>query len=289
MKANIFRFHKPIIITFFAVLLFLLIIVTDQLGHNRQLNAEFRPLINLPKVSDNLAQDNADSSIEKTSTQSIKASLVSNQTYQTTKAFEEYQPQYFRATIDSSNYGDRYSTDIHGRTLNNQPIVVLHETVGSATSAINTFKTHHSSDSNQSSYHALITLNGTIVYLVPSDKRAYGAGNSIFKSSWGVETVQTNPHLPASVNNFAYHISLETPPDGRNKPGNSYHSGYTDNQYKSLAWLLALSSIPDERITTHREVDLSGHRFDPRSFDFDEFFRVLHTYRQPTVGKVSIQ
>lgn len=264
MKANIFCFRKPIIITFSIVALSLLML-------------------------SNLAQDNADFLIKKTSIQPVQASLVSNHTYHTTKAFEEYQPQYFRATIDPSNYGDRYRTDIHGRTLNNQPIVVLHETVGSATSAINTFKTHHSSDNHQSSYHALITLNGTIIYLVPSDKRAFGAGNSVFKSPWGIETVQTNPNLPASVNNFAYHISLETPPDGRKKSGNSYHSGYTDNQYKSLAWLLALSSIPDERITTHQEVDLSGHRFDPRSFDFDKFFRVLHTYRQPTPEKVSTQ
>lgn len=211
----------------------------------------------------------------------VRAFATANSPYQTTKAFAEYRPRYTVAHIDPSNYGDRYSTDVSGNTLTNQPIAVLHETVGSASSAINTFRRSNSQDSQQSSYHALITLDGTIIYLVPAEKRAFGAGNSAFQGATGIETVQTNPNLPASVNNFAYHISLETPIDGRMKSGNSYHSGYTDNQYKSLAWLIALSSIPDDRITTHKAVDLSGHRFDPRSFNFDKFFTVLHSYRQP--------
>lgn len=202
--------------------------------------------------------------------------------YQTTAAFEQYQPKYGAVTIHPTNYGDRHSVDVNGNSINNQPIVVLHETTNSALSAINTFRTPHYNDNNQVSYHALIALDGTVIYLVPSDKRAFGAGNSVFEGSQGLETVQTNPDLPASVNNFAYHISLETPPDGRGS-NQADHSGYTDSQYKSLAWLLALSSIPDERITTHQAVDRSGHRFDPRSFDFDKFFEILHTYRQPTV------
>ncbi len=211
----------------------------------------------------------------------VRASTLGSPSYQTTKAFQEYQPRYTVAEIDPSNYGDRYKTDVRGNVLSNEAIAVLHETVGSASSAINTFRRSNSQDSQQASYHALITLDGTIIYLVPAEKRAFGAGNSAFKGAMGIETVQTNPNLPASVNNFAYHISLETPVDGRRKSGNSYHSGYTDNQYKSLAWLIALSSIPDERITTHKDVDLSGHRFDPRSFDFEKFFAVLHGYRQP--------
>ena len=207
-------------------------------------------------------------------------------TYKTTVAFQEYKPKYFQAAIDPSNYGDRYSVDLYGNPSNNEPIVVLHETTNSLTSAINTFRTPHGEDSRQVSYHALIALDGTIIYLVPSDKRAFGAGNSVFVSPQGAETVKTNPNLPSSVNNFAYHISLETPPDGRAQTNQSYHSGYTDSQYKSLAWLLALSSIPDDRITTHKDVDRSGQRFDPRSFDFDKFFQILHTYRQPTTNDV---
>lgn len=289
MKANILRFRRLIIITCCAFLLSFSTTVLNQYMQHKYQTAQSIKLIDLPKINRNLTRNIASFLTTQGSPRLAQASLVSNKTYKTTKAFAEYQPEYFKVDINPSNYGERYATDVYGKTLYNQPIVVLHETVGSASSAINTFKTYHSDDKNQSSYHALITLNGTIVYLVPSDKRAFGAGNSVFNSSLGTETVQTNPNLPASVNNFAYHISLETPPDGRTKSGNSYHSGYTNNQYKSLAWLLALSNIPDERITTHKEVDLSGHRFDPRSFDFNQLFSILHTYRELSTGKVSIQ
>lgn len=199
--------------------------------------------------------------------------------YQTTQAFSQYQPKYKVIWAHSTNYGDRFATDTRGNPLYHQPIAVLHETVGSASSALNLFKRPHYKDSQQVSYHTLITLDGTVIYLVPPEKRAFGAGNSAFKSSRGTETVQTNPKLAPSVNNFAYHISLETPADGRNN--SRTHSGYTTAQYKSLAWLLAQSSIPDERITTHREVDLSGSRLDPRSFDFKKLMPILHSYRQP--------
>lgn len=201
--------------------------------------------------------------------------------YQTTKYFQKYKPNYTVVLADPSNYGDRYSVDLNGSPVRNQPIVVIHETSNSASSAINTFKTHHTNDNQQVSYHSLITLDGTIVYLVPPEKRAYGAGNSVFEGIWGIETVKTNPSLPPSVNNFAYHVSLETPVEAHGKYQYKTHSGYTDLQYKSLAWLIAQSNIPDERITTHRAVDRSGQRIDPRSFDFSKFFDLLHKYRQP--------
>ena len=216
-----------------------------------------------------------------------KATNSADSAYKTTPAFEQYQPRYTQVAIHPSNYGDRYGRDIHGNSLDNSPLVVLHETTNSAMSAINTFRTAHSNDSNQVSYHALITLNGTIIYLVPSDKRAFGAGNSVFESPDGEETVKTNPNLPSSVNNFAYHISLETPLDGRRTPPQEHHSGYTESQYKSLAWLLALSNIPDNRITTHKKVDRSNFKIDPRSFDFERLFQFLHAYRQPAIAKVS--
>lgn len=211
-----------------------------------------------------------------------QAPTTSVVTYQTTEAFREYKPKYAVILAHATNYGDRYGSDIYGRRLTNQPLAVLHETVGSAQSAINTFRTPHPHDHQQVSYHALITLDGTIVYLVPPDKRAFGAGNSVFVGKYGAEAVQTSPKLPPSVNNFAYHVSLETPVDGRGKFAKKmHHSGYTESQYKSLAWLLATCSIPDERITTHQKIDRSGQRSDPRSFDFNRFLAILHTYRQP--------
>lgn|GEM_PF-658855 len=175
------------------------------------------------------------------------------------------------APADPSNYGERFLVDAAGNPIYNDPIVVLHETVGSADSAINTFQTYHPRDDDQRSYHALVRRNGTVVYIVPPEYRAFGAGNSVFDGPYGPETVRTNPNFPPSVNNFAYHISLETPSDGRGNQ--SGHSGYTRAQYQSLAWLTARTGVPWERITTHRAVDRSGSRRDPRSFDANQFAR----------------
>ncbi|MEA5581286.1 peptidoglycan recognition family protein [Nodularia harveyana UHCC-0300] len=212
-------------------------------------------------------------------------SVSSNQSsgrYRTTAAFNQYIPDYDIIAVHPSNYGERYSQDVNGLPLNNQAIIVLHETGDSAASAVNFFKTLNQDDNVQASYHALIQLDGKIIYLVPPDKRAYGAANSVFESPNGVETVITNPDLPSSVNNFAYHVSLETPPDGRGNNFLKSHSGYTELQYNSLAWLIAQSQVPDYRITTHAAVDRSGQKNDPLSFDGDKFLRLLHSYRELT-------
>ena len=201
------------------------------------------------------------------------------------KANTGYTPREEVALIDSSNYGDRFLRDVNGNPATLEPIVVLHETVGSANSAINFFRNYHPNDADQASYHSLIRLNGTVVYLVPPDKRAYGAGNSVFIGPNGVETVQTKPKFPPSVNNFAYHISLETPADGEHN--GSRHSGYTQAQYQSLAWLVAKTGVPDERITTHKGVDRSRSRMDPRSFNTDRFFKLLSTF--PRTNEISIR
>ena len=204
--------------------------------------------------------------------------------FTTTYAFKSYTPKYVVAWADPSNYGDRFATDVYGTPVNNPPIIVLHETTNSAQSAVNTFRSNNSQDENrQVSYHTLIARNGLVVYLVPPDKRAFGAGNSVFDGLNGSETVQTNPTLKPSVNNFAYHVSLETPPDAWDKNVSS-HSGYTDEQYNSLAWLVAQSDVPDERITTHRAVDRSGQRIDPVSFDFDKFYSILHSFREIAIN-----
>lgn len=209
----------------------------------------------------------------------VSKAQLPKQAFATTATFRSYKPKYTIAWADPSNYGERFVTDAFGTPVNNPPIIVLHETTNSAQSAVNTFKTNHINDENkQVSYHTLIARTGLVVYLVPPDKRAYGAGNSIFESANGIETVQTNPLLKPSVNNFAYHVSLETPPDAWDKNVSS-HSGYTDEQYYALAWLVAQSDVPDERITTHRAVDRSGQRIDPVSFDFTKFFDILHTFR----------
>ncbi|MEH2328493.1 peptidoglycan recognition family protein [Nostoc sp.] len=200
--------------------------------------------------------------------------------YVTTQAFAQYRPNYQVASVDPSNYGERYVQDVNGVTVHNQPIIVLHETGYSASSAVNFFQVAHTDESVQASYHALVKLDGTVVYLVPPEKRAFGAANSVFDGSQGVETVQTNPNLPASVNNFAYHVSLETPPDSYDSGSQQTHSGYTESQYHSLAWLIAQSQVPDHRITTHHLVDRSGKKVDPINFDGQKFLSLLNTYRQ---------
>jgi len=200
--------------------------------------------------------------------------------YSTTQAFAQYRPNYQIASVNPSNYGERYAKDINGAPLNNEAIIVLHETGYSASSAINFFQASHDDESVQASYHTLIKLDGTIVYLVPPEKRAFGAANSVFDSPDGSETVKTNPDLPQSVNNFAYHVSLETPPDSYESSSPQTHSGYTESQYNSLAWLVAQSQVPDDRITTHQQVDRSGQKVDPINFDSNKFLSLLHTYRQ---------
>ncbi len=195
----------------------------------------------------------------------------------TRRAQVSYQPQEAVVLIDPTNYGDRYFKDVNGNPALLPPLVVLHETVGSASSTLNFFRTPHFKENNQASYHTLIRQDGTVFYLVPPDKRAYGAGNSRFVGVNGVaEAVKTHPKFPPSVNNFAYHVALESPPDGNtNAPT---HSGYTPQQYQSLAWVISKTGVSNDRITTHKAVDRSGQRMDPRNFSFSYFFKLMQTY-----------
>ena len=189
-------------------------------------------------------------------------------------------PAMANAPADPTNYGDRYATDIYGRPVHNALLVVLHETVGSASSAINTMRAPHPNEADQVSYHSIIKQDGTVIYLVAPEKRAFGAGNSVFNGSNGPETVKTHKDFPPSVNNFAYHISLESPDDGGNSA--QTHSGYTSEQYQSLAWLVAWTNVPYDRITTHRAIDQSGSRIDPRSFNDQQLMAQLQNYPRAT-------
>jgi hypothetical protein len=189
---------------------------------------------------------------------------------------EQLRTKPLRLRIHPTNYGTRYSRDAFGNPLDPTPrVVVLHETVFGIGSAINTFLTPHPRDEDQVSYHAVIGLDGKTVLLLDPEQRAFGAGNSAFRGQW----VVTNPEFRGSVNNFALHVSLETPLDGEDD-GPS-HSGYTAAQYDALAVLLAdwmeRYPIPPDHITTHRAVDLGGERADPRSFDWGALQRRLES------------
>jgi N-acetylmuramoyl-L-alanine amidase len=171
--------------------------------------------------------------------------------------------------IDPSNYGQRYRLDGFGNPVDPTPkVIVLHETVYGLSSALNTFATAHANDADQVSYHSLVGLDGELVRVVDPDDRAFGAGFSAFNNQW----VISNPKLGGSVNNFALHLSLETPLDGENE--GAAHSGYTDVQYDTMAlelshWMRRYRISP-EHITTHQHVDLGGERADPRSFDWSQ-------------------
>ncbi len=171
--------------------------------------------------------------------------------------------------IDQSNYAERSLIDVTGRKLETNPsLIVIHETVYGVNSVINTFQTFHPNDNDQVSYHMLVSEKGEIYQTVHSDQRAFGAGNSSFNG----ESVITKKGLASSVNNFALHVSLETPIDGEDN--DEEHTGYTQEQYDSLAIILSMwmedFSIPFDRITTHNFVDLSGSRLCPRSFKWSE-------------------
>ena len=171
--------------------------------------------------------------------------------------------------IDPTNFGERYDKDAYGRVIDATPrVVVLHETVYSLSSALNTFMTPHPRDEDQVSYHTLVGQDGRVLDLVDPLSRAYGAGYSAFLGEWAI----TNKKLKGSVNNFALHLSLETPPSGANAYGS--HAGYTTQQYDALALVLSgwirSFNLPPAAITTHRHVDLGGERGDPRSFNWSK-------------------
>ncbi|MGB7413501.1 MAG: peptidoglycan recognition family protein [Thermosynechococcaceae cyanobacterium] len=197
----------------------------------------------------------------------------------------QHQPVERVSLANPTNFGERYLYDFLGKPAYHPPIVVLHETVISGPQTLRLFSTYHPKSSQQVSYHTLIMTDGTIYYLVPPDKRAFGAGTSVFASPNGNETVTTNPSLSSSVNNFAYHISLVSPVDGY-RDGLKAHSGYTSAQYYSLAWLIAKTGVPVERITTHQAVDRAGNRSDPRSFNREGFLKLLELY--PKTNEVMI-
>ena len=215
----------------------------------------------------------------------LQVNAVNSQTVHSDLA--SYRPLEIERAAHETNFGKRYLQDIFGRPANNALLAVIHETVISATDTVRIFQTPHYNEADQASYHALITRNGTIVHFVSDKNRAFGAGNSVFRGPNGPETVRTHRIYPSSVNNFAYHISLETPADGNNN-GN-FHSGYTKSQYQSLAWLIADKNIPATRVTTHKRVDRSGSRKDPRSFDQRHFSSLLQRFSQLNQAKTASQ
>jgi len=185
-----------------------------------------------------------------------------------------------RIAIDPTNYGKRFRRDLFGNPVDPTPrLVVLHETVYGLRSALNTFQTPHPNDDDQVSYHTLIGQDGAVLDIVDPSNRAYGAGFSAFEGKW----VVTSRKISGSINNFALHLSLESPVDGEHE--GQGHSGYSDAQYDALAvvlvdWMGRFPISPDA-ITTHRHVDLGRERADPRSFNWTKL-----RYRLAALGAI---
>jgi N-acetyl-anhydromuramyl-L-alanine amidase AmpD len=179
-------------------------------------------------------------------------------------------PAETTVAADPTNYGKREPTDDQGKSVNHVPmLIVLHETVASEMETLNLFRTRHDNESEQSSYHMVIAEDGRRIRTVGDDYRAFGAGDSAFSNY----TIRLKKGSDGSLNNIALHVSLVSPDDGRGD--NATHSGYTKYQYASAAaqvliWQ-ATYGIPLGYLTTHKAIDQSNSRKDPRSFNWRIF------------------
>jgi N-acetyl-anhydromuramyl-L-alanine amidase AmpD len=140
-------------------------------------------------------------------------------------------------------------------------LVVIHETKINAEHVIRL----HGDSNYYASYHALIHRNGFITYLTPGDCKAYAAANSQYTDIFGEKQ-----HVNNSVDDFAYHITLESPTNSFGLTA-ATHIGFTKEQYESLAWLCAAIGVATNRITTHGKI-ITPNNLEPECFNEDYFF-----------------
>ena len=147
-------------------------------------------------------------------------------------------------------------------------LVVIHETVISAEEVI----LLHNDPEYYASYHAVVNRLGDIIYLVPPEYKAYAAANSSFTNPFGIVE-----EINGSVDDFAYHIALESPTLAIT------HVGYSKEQYTSLAWLCVAVGARFDRIVTHGEIQ-DPTTLEPKCFNrpyFDnEFIEQRHSGRK---------
>lgn len=104
------------------------------------------------------------------------------------------------------------------------------------------------------SAHFIVGKDGRVVQMVPIEKRAWHAGNSILDG------------VP-SVNNYSVGIEMVNLNDGLDP--------YSQAQMEAVAGLIRFIrsrySIPDNRIVSHAQIALpAGRKSDPAGFDFDK-------------------
>ena len=146
-------------------------------------------------------------------------------------------------------------------------LFVIHET----NIDIETSLMLHDDPEYYGSYHAVIDRPGNIHYLVPAESKAFAAAESIYRNP----TTNVEESINRSVDDFAYHVSLETPIDGITFNYNT-HTGYSIQQYSSLAWLAHATGVQRERIVTHGELRLP-EVIEPRCFNMDYFMEIYNS------------
>ena len=144
-------------------------------------------------------------------------------------------------------------------------LFVIHETIIDLKQSLDL----HADSNYLGSYHTVISYSGEIYYLVPSQYKAYAAANSAF----GEEQID------GSVNDFAYHVALETPVDGRDVKVLS-HSGYSYEQYHSLAWLIKATGVDLNRVTTHGRIKIPAST-EPRCLNLTYLLNLVDTKINP--------
>ena len=148
------------------------------------------------------------------------------------------------AFIPSPNFDDRPS----GATVD---CLVIHATVEPTTEGtMDIFLT----PSRKVSAHFVVGRDGRVVEMVPVEKRAWHAGNSVFDGA-------------TAVNNFSVGIEMVNLNDGKEP--------YPVEQTEAVAGIIRLLrtkyDIPDSRIVSHAQVALpAGRKNDPVGFDFQK-------------------
>ena len=154
-------------------------------------------------------------------------------------------------------------------------IFVVHETIID----IDTLEDYLNDPEFLGSYHAVISITGEINYFTPSDMKAFAASDSKFLNDFTGEEESVN----GSVDDFAYHCALETPLNGRD-PNKLIHSGYSIQQYKSLAWLFRATGISSARFAFHGELK-DPITTEPRCFNEDYFSKmIMHHTNEPSIN-----
>lgn len=149
------------------------------------------------------------------------------------------------------------------------PLIILHETLYPYTEVITYFQPPNTR------YHVCIKKEGQIIYCANPTDVLFNCGR---------DTSYMGENINGSVDPIAYHVCLESPYSS--KPNDREHEGYTNEQYKSLGWLVKSTGIDISRLIGHADLD-TNQGVDPRSFSMSRFFTWYSSARSDK--KIDIQ